>query len=568
MGSSTREAALLHPFARLALVGGLVLASFGTAGASSPDAPGDGMDADDILEWSFADGDVVVGIDGHYRVRADASSAIPAYRTPAPASRTETLGLDAGTSLAHRLRLDPYAVLWEVLDLHVQADVLDGGIAADTGDRRYLGFSDAPRRDDTRGLDVASTELRRAWLEWEAPFGLLRFGRQPSEWGLGVLANDGDGFESPFGDELLGDTYDRVLFGTKPISIFRALVLGEEVSGDDDPLSLGFAYDFGVERDAISKDGDALDQYIVALLLEWDDASAGVYAVRREQEHADTLRPVALTPDPGFLDVWVVDTSGEIALPGVLPWAGVTLELAWEVAYAFGETNVVASPAISTPDEPFPVFDVRQWGGVVRLGGAWDGGRLRLEVGHASGDANRLDDEVTDFRLHPDYNVGLILFEDLLASVTAAQTFNLVNQLGEGGPVPLLGADFLASNGSVTNATYVFPTLWLEPTPALELRFGVLWARAAEDLVDPFNDIVLGSGGAGEINFLGGDATKRDLGIEIDLGVHWTAWSQPGAELRLGLEYGHLFPGEAFTDGRGRRIDDLDKVRALLTLEL
>jgi hypothetical protein len=73
-----------------------------------------------------------------------------------------------------------------------------------------------------------------------------------------------------------------------------------------------------------------------------------------------------------------------------------------------------------------------------------NGAGIRLEGGAASGDGNRFDDRVTDFRFHPDYNVGLILFDELLATVTAAQAFNVVDQLGEGGPVAFLGANSLA----------------------------------------------------------------------------------------------------------------------------
>jgi uncharacterized protein (TIGR04551 family) len=54
-----------------------------------------------------------------------------------------------------------------------------------------------------------SIEVKRAWGEYATPLGQLRFGRQPSHWGLGILENAGDTYDSDW-----QSTVDRIMFTT------------------------------------------------------------------------------------------------------------------------------------------------------------------------------------------------------------------------------------------------------------------------------------------------------------------------------------------------------------------
>ncbi len=54
---------------------------------------------------------------------------------------------------------------------------------------------------------------KRVWAEVQTPVGLLSFGRMPSEWGLGIMANAGGGIDEDF-----GDTVDRIQFALPPVS--------------------------------------------------------------------------------------------------------------------------------------------------------------------------------------------------------------------------------------------------------------------------------------------------------------------------------------------------------------
>ena len=54
-----------------------------------------------------------------------------------------------------------------------------------------------------------SIVVKRVWGEYTTPIGLLRFGRMPNHWGLGMLANDGNAYDSDW-----GSTADRIMFVT------------------------------------------------------------------------------------------------------------------------------------------------------------------------------------------------------------------------------------------------------------------------------------------------------------------------------------------------------------------
>lgn len=564
---------LSHPFVRRALA---VVAAGVALAVAAPAAS-----AAEVASWDGGRFDLT----GSYRFRVGYESEVEAYRTPPEASRTVTEELDAGLTGEHRLRFQPEVELFDQLTIVSQVDVLDGLLWADTGDRSFLEFSDLPP-PNTVGGSLDSLRVNRAWAEWKSPAGVLRVGRQPSHFGLGVVTNDGDGEELAFGDKHVGDASDRVLFGTKPIALVTALVSGARPDAEHDPVTLGVGYDWHVDRGAVVEPGDDTQQVLIALV--WDASGStvvheplvhrgaggprgaasrvGFYAAYRDQTHEDRLIRGTARPVEEFLEAWVLDTSGRLVAREASE-GGFELRLEWEAAYVTGDTNLTVSRLISTPSDPFPTSDAEQWGGVGRLVAESESAAVRFELGAASGDGNRYDGHVRDFRFHPDYDVGLVMFSDLLASMTAAQAYNVVHQLGEGGPVPFLGANYLATDGGVTNAVYVNPIVEVDPRPGTALIAGLLWARALESLVDPFNDAFFG-GAAGTLNSYGGQAGSKDLGLELDFAIHQAVplgWDVLRGD--VGLEYGHLFTGNAFVDGRGREVPDVDLIRLKLTAE-
>src|SRR4029079_19699818 len=64
-----------------------------------------------------------------------------------------------------------------------------------------------------------SINVKRVWGEYTTPVVVLRFGRMPSHWGLGMVANSGDGYGSDW-----QTTADRIMLvtGIKKYDIYFA----------------------------------------------------------------------------------------------------------------------------------------------------------------------------------------------------------------------------------------------------------------------------------------------------------------------------------------------------------
>src|SRR5262249_51527319 len=87
-----------------------------------------------------------------------------------------------------------------------------------TGYQRINGYAYAPiggvattQVPPTSGINSFqnSIAVKRAWGEYATPLGQLRFGRMPSHWGLGILENSGDTYDSDW-----QSTVDRIMFTT------------------------------------------------------------------------------------------------------------------------------------------------------------------------------------------------------------------------------------------------------------------------------------------------------------------------------------------------------------------
>jgi len=163
-------------------------------------------------------------LDGYFRVRAVRSGNV--YDTTViPNTAIPVTPQKSTDYLYSRVRLFPRISLGEVAALHVQSDALNNVVWGDND----LVSSSAPvfatgtSNTNLLGDRVSSVEVPRAWLELKIPVGLLRIGRMPSQWGLGLLANDGNGFRNEFDDAHFGSTADRILFATRPVQIYKAI---------------------------------------------------------------------------------------------------------------------------------------------------------------------------------------------------------------------------------------------------------------------------------------------------------------------------------------------------------
>jgi uncharacterized protein (TIGR04551 family) len=365
-----------------------------------------------------------------------------------------------------RLRLEPVISIDEGTRVHFQVDVLDNLVLGSTPDGTFLDGTPAPTNIPISGFSGSqvppeagrnsvqdSIVVKRAWAEVMTPLGLLKFGRQPSHWGMGLLANGG-GFDPFHGtydlDADYGDTADRLMFGSMiPGTQFRIAAAMDwsstrptaaqtdiwsnrydgqpwDLEDDDDVNQWVFVL---ARLDTPSEFQDTLDRGEIAM-------NYGSYFVYRTQEW--DYNPSGLVVGGSPADDAFVPRDAKAYIPDV--WFRVghkKLELEFEGVAIIG--NIEHLDDVGINDE----LDIRQYGAVGQLRYKMMEDRLKLglEVGYASGDqwdnspqgstnvrdARALpgpgDTTVNSFRFDFDYKVDLILFRELLGTVTNATYF-------------------------------------------------------------------------------------------------------------------------------------------------
>lgn len=478
-------------------------------------------------------------IRGEYELRYRVASDL---RLTAPLSDGAASKLGQNQYLYHWLRLTPRFQYRDKLAIVAQIDVPRGMIAGDT--TRYVDQV----RDSWAEPNWIEAHPRQLYVEWTSPIGLFRLGQQASHWGMGMLANDGD-HPALFGDYSRGSLVERLLYAV-PI-LGKGTPLTVAVAGDlvfeDNTADL-----LGDDVTKHKRNGDRAFQGVGAIAYRTKEFELGVYGVYRHQER-DAF--AVLTPFTERLEIGSFDVTGKFnrPVPGTRAW----LYGEFEAALLFGSTTYVRGGyrAQLDPTKPAKPEAIQSYGAIAKLGVVrearegqtrWGDLVAELEWGFASGDANPSDGITRRFTMDPNHNVGLVLFDHVLAwktarAATIAQDPNIVAR-----PTP--GLDLLPSKGGVFGATYLNPRFIVRPRPWLDLKGGIVIAQTTADFVDPYHAGALGS----FANYDGGDARRHDLGVELDLGFMTRIVFRQGTTIELGAEGGALFPGHAFDDADGR----------------
>jgi hypothetical protein len=451
------------------------------------------------------------------------------------ARRGETWG--QGLLAPHRLRFLPRATLHQWLTMEADLQLAAGYLAVDDPDPRFRDYSAAR---DSRSAAFGSGQdwgnqllLRKLFVRLHTPVGQVIAGRMASHWGAGLLANGGDEDRPDWGgprfgdDRNYGDLVDRLLFATTPMRL---------VTDADWANRWTLAFGAGlVERDEYIQwaAGDLAWEAAGALRYRHNRDEAGLYLAYRslEDRQDETLA------------VWVLDLFARSARRiGDLEVAGVA-----EGVWVTGETTLARNNAFTG------TLEVQQLGGIVRASAVflpWGAG-ADVELGYASGDSNPNDGTVRDFRLDVNYNPSLVLFEELRAAESVAAAANASDPERVGYPAGAVR--FLPSQGAVSNAIYIRPTLRVKP-PGLfpwgdvTARVALLYAVAEEDVVDPYASSL--AGGVA-VNHQGGEGGERDLGFEIDVGIDIHGQIDRWVAIAGTVQYGRLFPGAAFDNAGG-----------------
>jgi uncharacterized protein (TIGR04551 family) len=461
-----------------------------------------------------------LSLGGYFRMRGDVFDNLDLNRGPTPTTGetvfpvplTDAAQNDTLTSSNLRLRLEPHIrVGWEV-NVHAVIDCLDNVVLGSTPatSNRWAGMSAAAT---SQQAPADSIRVGRVWAEIGTPIGLLTAGRMGVQWGLGVLANSGDcldcdqgnvvdtiGLALPVGQEIVGLAYDVASSGPA-FSPWGGIGQSIDADPDDDVRSLSLAImraDTPAVRAIKLRDGRHVLNYGLVASYRWQNVDFPVVP-------ADGSMPTVAQAVRRDLSGVLIDAHVSWQMPHN------HLEFEAAVLRARMEDGSLV-PGLSTAP-----LTALQWGGVLRdTFEAIEKLTFKAEVGLASGDpapgfgarpgaerdkarAGDLDapqialpddTEIGNFRFHPDYHVDLILFREIV--------------------------------GTVTDAMYFKPTVAYGPVMGLTFEASAIYSRAMEAASTP-----------------GGDAS---LGLETDLAVRYRSHDR----FVLALEYGVLFPGAGF----------------------
>ncbi len=431
------------------------------------------------------------------------------------------LALDEAGALAggatfgeHRLRLSSQAYSGSSWAAVLEAEVAGGFHGALGSPTPRVATLPEAQRDG--GVGVLA---RQAYVQYAGILGLLRVGLMSSQWGLGMLANNGDDPES-FGHGRLGDLSARALWGSRPFAYASSAAWAQE-------LTLALAVDRVVrDENASSGDGDEAYQGVLSVLWQRHRRALGAYLVQRRQRDSDGDQLTASVGDVFFR------YRKSFRLRGAPRSADAgAVELSGEGAFVTGETDrIIAHNAREG-------LNVRAAGWVLRGDLEVGPARLRLETGYASGDDNPEDGESRRFGFDPDYQVGLILFDEVMARRSVRTTERIADP-ARANRAPK-GIDSFVTDGRMTGATYLYPTLRVRPRPWLEASGGVLLAWSSAANLDPFTTFQ--AGGAPRDGFDRG-APGRYLGAEALGGIKLRTDEWLGLPFGVGMQAGVFVP--------------------------
>lgn len=528
------------------LVGGAIGCVSGAAFGADPEPWSDPDPRADQERTEFGDYGLKLGAE--YR-------AIALYMNPIDLSGVKSR---RASWMEHRARLDSSIDYKEKVRFVLSMDALEGTLWGDNGTfggnpstvtgstvaagnpnnaRVGVGFRGGEDQLDADNygyvlLPNDSMFIRHAYGEAVLPVGLLRVGRQPTSDGLSPLVNSGRSLGNRFGYANRGDTIDRVLFATKPLEGFKKKE-DRDVSVDRGMFFIAF-YDRPVGNQPHLFADDLQGVGSVVRFLAPEPAKRQSFQVQGNYSHRWNRQYDTNINIFGLRSIYSIDK----------------FTVGAEGNWITGRTREVSEALALINSDPIIRQRINQWGGrgVVR----WDEPEWAayLEIDYASGDRDpNPGSDLTQFVFSEDTNVGLLMFERVLAfesARTAAAGVELLKRLG----ASTFPSERTDTEGSFTNALAVFPQFDYKPTDTLLLRGGVLAAWAPGGLVDPISSLRFRDGVEVEddlVNFHGG-RPGNFYGVELDGRFQW----RYEEHFYFDLEGAILFPGDAFEDENGQ----------------
>ncbi|MEC7947909.1 MAG: hypothetical protein VX265_10100 [Myxococcota bacterium] len=497
--------------------------------SAAPTVP-DGADAPDRIRRSEA-----WDAWGEARIRSESAAVPPTAATAEGAWGQTSTRIIAGADgrwMDGRLRLVGEL---EALNGPLAGPAWTHGLLADP-----VPFT--PPRDGSMTAGFLPRQARIAWKDdrVQASAGLESFA-----FGSGILANDGKASDDRwFGDAWSGSVMARVRLGTSPwrpdasrgaLRGLRFNVLADQVVRDDN---------------AVLARGDLARQVYGAVGFGTPRFRSALFAGRRWQRDFDQQFGDEAIIGP-FADPWATTLSLDpegwtTRVTPVAAWCKVDLlapdgdhhvGIESEVVHIRGTTTRVYNPeTVAAPAE------VRSLGGLVRVRWDHDPSRTtaRVDAVYASGDNDPRDGVARTFTLHSDFNMGMLLFEQVMPWLGARAADGLADPSLTA--VPPAGLRHAIPQGGVHNTMALAPAVRWRPWQPIDLRLGALFARGAGDVIDL--DAAARTGGY-NIPYAGGSPDQRGLGVELDAGIHGRVPVSGIGALLAGVEGAVLLPGDA-----------------------
>jgi uncharacterized protein (TIGR04551 family) len=399
-----------------------------------------------------------------------------------------------------RLRLDPTLNVSEDIRVRTTVDVLDNVVLGSTPEAKP-GFANNPSLPlplfaanvltPQAGFNAMqdAVMLKRLWAEVMTPFGQLRFGRLPQHFGLGILANHGNGIDNDFGDnsDLIG--FATRLFGHYIVPQYSLTSSGangrQGGAGDAGDFGQSLYRGEGGQRYNLDPRDD-VHSFILAIAKKDKEEDIklrvrngdwvlnyGTFLVYRTQAY--DIPAWYGSPNPSTAAIpqdYVRRNANALVGSGWARFQWDTLRVEAEVVGIAGKIDYTSttSEGLDAYDgdlgldaetgEPVPLW-IAQGGGavesrygflndslVVGLDGGWASGddapgfglrpviKQQPQKGDVDGkqyggcieadeDGNCavVDDNVTNYKFDPGYNIDLILFREILGTVTDAFYF-------------------------------------------------------------------------------------------------------------------------------------------------
>jgi hypothetical protein len=405
--------------------------------------------------------------------------------------------------LDQRVRAGVAANLSNTL-LVVEADVLTGQLL---GPAWTLGEEDRRHRGDPGVARLHSFAPRRATLARQLDDRVfVQGGILTPHFGLGMASNDGS-VEPLFGRVDGGDTVLRAELALQPRDRWNLRVAVDRIYADDA---------------ATWVPDDQAAWRLVLLSESWSDAREWTARVAmREQRETDLQRRT---------------TVGEGGLYGrVQRPVG-----AWTLGAA-GELQGVAGRSGRTPTPSTDQHTVLAGGALLQVSAERGPVVVRVRGGVASGDADPTDRVDTLYRMDPNANAGMLLFDEVHGAIDAR-----AHQLaGTAWGQPPLGAETWVGEGALAGQGFAQPSVDLT-LGAWGLRAGATVGWSVAPVAHPVYSALAGGSPRTHTDTAGGG---HYLGTELAGGVTWTSKRErvvPSVSAQGAL----LLPGEQLPVGR------------------